>query len=56
MQQKGLHGYAKLKRYYSGIPWFCKTLPVPTTKICNCHNTGLPEKDTALELIELYIR
>jgi len=43
----------------SGMPWFCKTLPVPTTdhiEIRNCHNTALPEEDTALELIELYIR
>ena len=41
---------------YSGMPWFCKTLPVPTTdyiEIRNCHNQDL--EDTALELIEFYI-
>ena len=41
---------------HSGMPWFCKTLPVPTTdyiEIRNCHNMDL--EDTALELIELYI-
>ena len=44
----------------SGMPWFCKTLPVPTTdyiEIRNCHNNlygGI--EDTALELIELYIQ
>ena len=41
---------------HSGMPWFCKTLPVPTTdyiEIRNCHNE--PE-DTALDLIELYVR
>ena len=42
---------------HSGMPWFCKTLPVPTTdyiEVRNCQNTPLNE-DTALELIELYI-
>ena len=41
---------------HSGMPWFCKTLPVPTTdyiEIRNCHNMEF--EDTALELIELYI-
>ena len=43
---------------HSGMPWFCKTLPVPTTdyiEIHNCHNTPASDEDTALELIELYI-
>ena len=43
---------------YSGMPWFWKTLPVPTAdyiEIRNCQNSPLDE-DTALELIiELYI-
>ena len=45
---------------HSGMPWFCKTLPVPTTdyiEIRNCYNnlySGI--EDTALELIELYIQ
>ena len=42
---------------YSGMPWFCKTLPVPTTdyiEVRNCHNEPTDE-DTALDLIELYI-
>ena len=41
---------------HSGMPWFCKTLPVPTTdyiEIRNCHN--MANENTALELIELYI-
>ena len=41
----------------SGMPWFCKTLPVPTTdyiEIRNCHNAN--DEDTALDQIELYIR
>ena len=43
---------------HSGMPWFCKTLPVPTTdyiEIHNCHNNIAFNEDTALELIELYI-
>ena len=43
---------------YSGMPWFCKTLPVPTTdyiEIRNCHNNAIGSEDTALELIELYV-
>ena len=43
---------------HSGMPWFCKTLPVPTTdyiEIHNCHNNPASNEDTALELIELYI-
>ena len=43
---------------HSGMPWFCKTLPVPTTdyiEIRNCLNNVAHEEDTALELIELYI-
>jgi len=42
---------------HSGMPWFCKTLPVPTTdyiEIHNCHNAPKTE-NTALEIIELYI-
>ena len=41
---------------HSGMPWFCKTLPVPTTdyiEIRNCRN--MDSEDTALELIEFYI-
>ena len=41
----------------SGMPWFCKTLPVPTTdyiELRNCHNAPDTEH-TALDLIELYI-
>ena len=44
---------------HSGMPWFCKTLPVPTTdyiEIRNCHNQLASNEDTALDLIELYIR
>ena len=43
----------------SGMPWFCKTLPIPTTdhiEIRNCHNDAVSTEDTALDLIELYIR
>jgi len=43
----------------SGMPWFCKTLPVPTTdyiEIRTCQNGRVPREDTALDLIELYIR
>ena len=43
---------------YSGMPWFCKTLPVPTTdyiEIRNCHNNPVGDEDVALQLIELYI-
>ena len=44
---------------HSGMPWFCKTLPVPTTdyiEIRNCHNDGRGNnEDVALDLIELYI-
>ena len=41
----------------SGMPWFCKTLPVPTTdyiELRNCHNE-IKNEDTALDLIEIYI-
>ena len=44
---------------HSGMPWFCKTLPVPTTdyiEIRNCHNEIGSRENTALDLIELYIR
>ena len=43
---------------HSGMPWFCKTLPVSTTdyiEIRNCHSNKASNEDTALELIELYI-
>ena len=43
----------------SGMPWFCKTLPVPTTdyiEIRNCHNDPVSNEETALDLIEIYIR
>ena len=43
---------------HSGMPWFCKTLPVPTTdyiEIRNCHNELISNEDTALDLIELYV-
>ena len=42
----------------SGMPWFCKTLPVPSTdyiEIRNCHNQLSINENTALDLIELYI-
>ena len=41
---------------YSGLPWFCKTLPVSTIdyiEIRNCRNTA--EENTAVDQIELYI-
>ena len=44
---------------HSGMPWFSKILPVPTTdyiEIRNCHNQPASDEDTALDLIELYIR
>ena len=43
----------------SGMPWFCKHLPVATNdniELLNCHNQPSSDEDTALELIELYIR
>ena len=44
---------------HSGMPWFCKTLAIATTdyiEICNCHNQLASNEDTALDLIEVYIR
>ena len=41
---------------HSGMPWFFKTLPVPTTdyiEVWSCHNNNV--EDTPLDLIELYI-
>ena len=41
---------------HNGMPWFCKTLSVPTTnyiEIRSCHNNL--DEDTPLDLIELYI-
>ena len=43
----------------SRMPWFCKTLPVPTTdyiEIQNCHNQAVSQENTALDIIELYIQ
>ena len=45
----------------SGMPWFCKTLPVSTTdhiEIRNCHNDNTVNdyENIALDEIELYIR
>ena len=43
---------------HSGMPWSCKTPPVPITdytEIRNCHNDPSSDEDTALEFIELYI-
>ena len=45
----------------SGMPWFCKTLPISTTdyiEIHNCHNDHSvnDHEDAALDQIELYIR
>ena len=43
---------------HDGMPWFCKTLPVPTTdyiEIRNCHNEPGSNENTALDLIELYM-
>ena len=45
--------------FHSRMPWFCKTLPIPTTnyiEVRNCHNGPTIYEDTALELIELYVR
>ena len=42
---------------HSGMPWFCKTLPIPTTdyiEVRNCRNQL--QEDTALDLIDLYIQ
>ena len=42
-----------------GMPWFCRTLPMPTTdgvRVENCHNTQTKKEDVALELLEIYIR
>ena len=44
---------------HSGMPWFCKTLPILTTdciEIRNCHNSPPSDEDTALDLIELYVQ
>ena len=43
----------------SGMPWFCKTLPEPTVdyiEVRNCHNAPSSNEDTAISLIELYVR
>ena len=43
----------------SGMPWFCKTLPVPTTdyiELRSCYNGTPGNEDTALDQIEIYIR
>ena len=43
----------------SGMPWFCKTLPEPTVdniEVCNCHNSPSIDENTAVSLIELYVR
>ena len=43
----------------SGMPWFCKTLPEPTVddiEVRNCHNSPSTDEDTAISLIELYVR
>ena len=43
----------------SGMPWFCKTLQQPTVddiEVRNCHNSPSSNEDTAVSLIELYIR
>ena len=43
---------------WPGMPWFCKTLPVPTTdyiEIRNCHNHLASNEDTALDLIDIYV-
>ena len=43
----------------SGMPWFCKTLKEPTVdniEVRNCHNSPSDDEDTAISLIELYIR
>ena len=42
----------------SGMPWFCKTLPVPTAddiEIRNCVNSPSSTEDTPVSLIELYV-
>ena len=43
----------------SGMPWFCKTLREPTVndiEVRNCHNSPSSDEDTAISLIELYVR
>ena len=43
----------------AGMPWFCKSLPNPTTddiEINNCHNAASSIEDTAVGLIEIYVR
>ena len=43
----------------SGMPWFCRTLPVPTTdyiELRSCYNDIPGEEDTALDQIEIYVR
>ena len=43
----------------SGMPWFCKTLPISTTdniEVHICHNERAHEENIALDQIELYIR
>ena len=41
------------------MPWFLKTLNETTTddiELRVCSNTGLPDEDTPLDIIELYIK
>ena len=41
------------------MPWFCRTLPVPTTdyiELRSCYNDIPGEEDTALDQIEIYVR
>ena len=43
----------------ASMPWFCKTLADPTNddiEIHNCHNRISADEDTAVQLIELYVR
>ena len=43
----------------SGMPWFCKTLLVPTVddiEVRNCINSPSSVEDTPVSLIELYVR
>lgn len=44
---------------YSGMPLFCRSLYEPTTddiELQNCHNEPSSAEDTAVALIELYVR
>ncbi len=44
---------------FNNPPWFCKQLPQPTTdnvELRTCFDQGLPDEDTPIEIMEMYIR